>query len=233
MNPENQPDSAVPDASDGAESASMSASKSDEQVKAGIFRRTYDWVLHWAETPYGPIALFVLAVAESSFFPIPPEPLLLAVAFAVPTKAIRYGVLTTVGSVIGGALGYAIGYTLFAEIGQPIFETFGYMDQFDKMAGVFKEYNFLAVLAAAISPIPYKLFTITAGAVHADFWTFMLASVIGRGARFITEGVVIQLVGDRAREFVESQFGKLTWVFLGLLILGIVGVNFIWPIIAD
>ena len=202
--------------------------------RRGLLRRLYDWVLHWAETPYGTPALFILAVAESSFFPIPPEPLLLALAFAIPARGLRYGIVASVGSVLGGAIGYGIGYALFEGVGRPIFELYGYMEPggaYEQVAQVFRQYTFWAILAAAVSPIPYKVFTITAGAVEADLGTFLLASAIGRSARFCTEGLVVQIVGERARAFVERRFEQLTWAFVILLVLGFLAIKWLMPLL--
>lgn len=182
-----------------------------------MLRRLYDWVLHWAETPYGAWALGILSFAESSFFPIPPDVLLLALGLSIPKRAFWYALICSVASVLGGALGYYIGYELH-DFGMKLLKLYGYTDKFETLAGTFRQHNFLAVLIAAITPIPYKVFTITAGYVKADFFTFLLASAIGRSTRFFAEAGILYFFGKPAKKFIDKYFNIISILFLVLLI---------------
>ncbi|MCR4302159.1 MAG: DedA family protein, partial [Sulfuricaulis sp.] len=147
-------------------------------------RRLYDWVLSWAHHRHAPLALFLLAFAESSFFPIPPDVLLIALALGIPTRAFRLALITTAGSVLGGLAGYAIGYGFMASVGQWILDLYNFHAQFEKIRNLYLEYDIWAVAVAGFTPIPYKVFTIAAGAFDMDVWRFTLASLVSRGARF-------------------------------------------------
>ena len=126
-------------------------------------RRLYDWVLHWAHTPYGTPALILNSFAESSFFPIPPDVLLIALSVARRKKALFYALICTIASVIGGILGYYIGVALWDAVGEPIIKFYHAEETFNHLREIFRQQSFWAVLIAAITPIPYKVFTIAAG----------------------------------------------------------------------
>ena len=185
-----------------------------------MVKRLYDWVLHWAETPYGVPALFILAFAESSFFPIPPDVLLIALALGSPTKGFRFAAICTVGSVVGGILGYFIGWQLMESVGIPILNAYGVMDKFDWVAEKYHEYDAWAVGIAGFTPIPYKLFTIAAGATLINFPVFVTASIISRAARFFLVAGLIYLLGPRIKVFIDKYFNILSIVFVVLLIGG-------------
>ena len=187
-----------------------------------MLRRLYDWVLHWAETPYGTPALFLIAVAESSFFPIPPDVLLLALAISIPTRAFRYAIVCAIGSILGGMLGYLIGYGLWESVGQPIFDFYGYMDKYEWIRNRYEIYNAWAVGIAGFTPIPYKVFTIAAGACRINFPVFVLASIASRSARFFLVAGLIRVFGERIKDFIEKYLNLLTIVFVVLLIVGFV-----------
>lgn len=182
-------------------------------------KQLYDWVLHWADTPYAIPALIILAVAESSFFPVPVDILLIALAVSVPIKSFLYASYASLFSVLGGVLGYFIGLQLMDMIGFPIIEFYGYEEQFKSLSVTFQNYNFIAILTAALTPIPYKVFTITAGAVRADFWEFLVASAIGRTARFFAVSALIYYFGEKIKFYIEKYFNILTFIF-GLLLIG-------------
>jgi len=190
-------------------------------------KRLYNWVLSWADTPYGVPALFIFAMAESSFFPIPPDPLLLALGLAKPKSAIWYATFCTVGSVIGGALGYLIGKFFIESIGMKIIAFYGLEGKYSSMQALYEEWNAIVVLVAGISPIPYKVFTIAAGAFEVSFITFILASIAGRGFRFYLEGVLIFYYGEPIRVFIEKHLTKLSWLFAILLVLGFLAIKFL------
>jgi len=196
--------------------------------KVTWIRRLYDWVLHWAETPYGSLALIALAFAESSFFPIPPDVLLIALAIAIPKKSYFYAFQATLASVVGGILGYYIGMALMDLIGWRIIDFYNARVLFTELFKTFNQYNFWAVLIAAITPIPYKVFTISAGAAKANFAVFMLASIIGRSIRFFAVGTLIYIFGERIRNFIDKYFNWLSILFVVLLIGGFVLIKYVF-----
>jgi membrane protein YqaA with SNARE-associated domain len=169
-----------------------------------VVRRLYNWVLHWAHTPYAAPALFALAFAESSFFPIPPDVLLIALA------------------VLGGAFGYLIGLYFMEALGYNIISLYGLTEQYHSIQQLYREYDALAVGIAGFTPIPYKVFTIAAGAFEIDFWVFLLASAVSRSARFFLLGGIIYLYGEGIRDFIDRYFNLLTIIFAVMLVLGFV-----------
>jgi membrane protein YqaA with SNARE-associated domain len=187
-----------------------------------VFRRLYDWVLHWAETPYGTPALFLLALAESSVFPVPPDVLLIALSISLPHRAWYYATICSLGSVIGGVIGYLLGWgfwTLLADF----FFTYvpGFTPQlFARVQALYAEHDFWVVFAAGFTPIPYKVITIAAGVFLINFPVFVLASVIGRSARFFLVAGLIRRYGPGIRSFVDRYFNLLSLLFLLLLIGG-------------
>ncbi len=193
-----------------------------------MLRRLYDWVLHWAETPYGTWALFLLAVAESSFFPIPPDVLLIALAISIPAKSFRYALVCTVGSLIGGVIGYLIGYQFMELIGLQILEFYGLMTKFNAVGDLYNKYNALAVGIAGFTPIPYKVFTISAGAFGINFPVFLAASAVSRAARFFIVGWLIYKFGPGIRAFIDRYFNILAVVFVILLVGGFILIRYIF-----
>jgi membrane protein YqaA with SNARE-associated domain len=195
--------------------------------RPGILRRLYDWVLHWAETPYGLPALFILAFAESSFFPIPPDVLLIALAISIPKRSFWYALNCSIASVLGGALGYFIGLKLMNIIGIPIINFYGLTDQFVIIKDWFGRYGAWAVGVAGFTPIPYKIFTIAAGATQINFTAFLLASALSRSARFFIVAGLIYLFGEPAKGFIDKHFNPLAIIFIILLILGFIALKWI------
>jgi membrane protein YqaA with SNARE-associated domain len=200
----------------------MSALGNLRQAIFGPLRRAYDWVLSWADSPWGPLALFVLAFAESSFFPIPPDPLLIALCLGARRKSLLFALNCTIASVLGGLLGYYIGFGLFEVAAQPILEFYGKVEDYDSLAASFRENGAMAVFVPALTPIPYKLVTITSGAVGLDLWVFTLASIIGRGMRFFAVAALLWWLGEPVARFIERWFEWITVVFSVLLIGGFV-----------
>ncbi len=194
---------------------------------SGLLHRLYAWVISWAGSRFAVPALFVLAFAESSFFPIPPDPLVLALGVAKPKRAIYYAFVCTVASVLGGMAGYAIGHYLIDSIGMKIIELYGLLSKYDTIALWYEEYNAAVVLVAGISPIPYKVFTIAAGAFKVDLFTFVLASVAGRGFRFFAEGILIYYYGQPIRGFIEKYLALVSWGVAILTVAGFVAVKFL------
>lgn len=195
----------------------------------GLLRRAYDWVLSWAGTRYGAVALLVLAMAESSFFPIPPDPLLIALALGLPARAFYFAALCTVGSVIGGIAGYAIGWAVWAAVGDFFFAHVPGVtpEAFARVATLYDRWDFVAIFAAGFTPIPYKVFTLSAGVFQISFPVFVLASTLSRGARFFLVAGFIYFFGPGIQGFIDRHFDRLAWLFLVLLIGGFLVIEFL------
>lgn len=183
-----------------------------------MLRRMYDWVLHWAATPYGTWALFLLAFAESSFFPIPPDVLLIALCVARPKHSLKFALVCAVGSIVGGCLGYLIGWQFMASVGIRIVDFYGLTDKVAYIETLYNTYDAWAVGIAGFTPIPYKVFTITAGMFKIDFTVFVLASAVSRSARFFLVGGLIYLFGPRIQRFIDRYFDWLAITFTVLLV---------------
>ena len=191
-------------------------------------RKLYDWVLHWAETPYAVPALFILAFAESSFFPVPPDVLLIALAISIPTRAFKYALVCAIGSVLGGMVGYLIGYSFMEAVGNRIIEFYGFAQKWSQVGELYNKWAAWAVGIAGFTPIPYKVFTIAAGAFKIDFPTFVLASAISRSARFFLVGGLIYFFGAPIRNFVDKYFDILAIVFTVLLVGGFILIKYVF-----
>ena len=192
-------------------------------------RRLYDWVLHWAETKYGIPALFLLAFAESSFFPIPPDVLLIALALGARSKALRFALVCSAASILGGIVGYGIGYFSWwngAESYSVVAMFFFYHipgfseEVFINIQKKYEIYNFLIVFTAGFTPIPFKIITISAGAFSVNFPMFLLASTISRSARFFLVALLIRQFGEPITAFIDKYFNILSIIFTILLIGG-------------
>ena len=183
-----------------------------------MIKRLYDWVLKWADTPHGSWALFLLAFAESSFFPIPPDVLLIALAVGKPEKSLKFALICSLGSVLGGVLGYLIGWQLMAVVGDKIVAFYGLTDKVSYIASLYNQYDAWAVGIAGFTPIPYKVFTITAGAFKINFIIFLMASAVSRSARFFLVGLLIYIFGPKIQGFIDKYFNILVVVFTVLLV---------------
>lgn len=191
-------------------------------ARPGIHRRLYDWVMSWADSKYGPAALAGISFAESSFFPVPPDVLLIALGVGQPRRAYYFAAVCTVASVLGGMLGYLIGIGLW-EVVHDFF--FGYVpgftpEVFARVQGYYDEYGFVAVMIAGFTPIPYKVFTIASGVFAMSFPAFVVASILSRGARFFIEGALIARYGAQMRDVLERNFNLMTALFVVLLLGG-------------
>jgi membrane protein YqaA with SNARE-associated domain len=195
--------------------------------KAGWIRQIYDKSLIWVQSPSGIWALFLLAVAESSFFPIPPDIFLMVLCIAAPKKSFRYATICAVGSVLGGAIGYGLGLGFMDTLGVKILEWYGLQGKYEVVQDLYRQYDALAVGAAGFTPLPYKLFTITAGAFKINFVTFILVSIVSRSARFFLVAALIYKFGAPVRYFIERYFNILTILFFILLIGGFLLIKFI------
>ena len=193
-----------------------------------MLRRLYDWVLHWAETPYGAWALFALAFCESSFFPIPPDILLIALAVGMPKKSLRYALICSAGSVLGGCLGYLIGWQFMAGVGNRIIEFYDLTDKIALIADMFRQYDAWAIGIAGFTPIPYKVFTISAGMFEINFMVFFLASAVSRSARFFIVGGLIYIFGPAIQAFIDRYFNILAVAATVLLVGGFILLKYLF-----
>lgn len=181
-----------------------------------------NWVRDHADTAKAKWVLIGVAFTESSFFLVPPDLLSIAMTLAVPTKWVRFAVWTTLASVLGGILGYVIGWVFFETVGQPIVDFYNFQDEMAFVSGLFADNNFWVIFSAAFTPIPYKVFTISAGLFRVDFATFVIASILGRGLRFFIVGWLVKTYGEAVGRVIYKYFNILSLVLVGLIVLGIV-----------
>lgn len=198
-------------------------------AQSNWLKRLYAWVLHWADTPHGLTALVAIAFVESSFFIIPPDVLLIALCMGAPKKSFKFALWCAVGSVAGGAFGYYIGYAAEPLGRWIIFDLLHYGSAWDKVATLYGENAFLAILTAAFTPIPYKVFTIAAGVFHeqVSLWTLLSASAIGRTGRFVLVGGCIYAFGPPIKRLLDKYLELFTVLFMVLLIGGFVLIKFV------
>ncbi|HWQ92657.1 MAG TPA: YqaA family protein [Clostridia bacterium] len=196
------------------------ASSSISSLRPHPIRSLYNWTVGWAYRPGGPWALFFIAFIESSFFPIPPDVLLLALCVGAPTKAFRFALICSAGSVLGGVCGYFIGYAAWHMVDGLFIPYVFSQEVFDQVRVLYQQNAFLALLTAAFTPVPYKVFTVAAGVFKVDLHILVSASLIGRSARFFLVGAFLYLFGPPIRLLIEKYFNWFAW---GLLALGIAG----------
>lgn len=191
-------------------------------ARPGPIKRLYRWVLSWAESPFGTPALFVIAFAESSFFPIPPDVLQIALSVGKPRRSFLYAAVAMVGSVLGGVLGWYIGSALWQSMASFFFEYVpGFSEHnFELVRLRYDEHAFLAIFGAAFTPIPFKVFTIASGVFEVALGTLIAASVLGRGARFFIIATGIFFLGPQVKSLLDRYFGIVS---LALLVLGVAG----------
>lgn len=187
------------------------------------------WVESFAAKPYATWALFVIAFIESSFFPIPPDVLLIALGVAQPRRAFWYALVCTAGSVSGAFLGYYIGYAFFETIGSRIVAFYGFADQFQIVLDKYKENAWTAIIVAGFTPIPYKVFTIAAGFRETiDLATLALASLVGRASRFFLVGTLLFIFGPTMKEYLDKYLERLTLALGLLFIAGILAIKYLF-----
>ena len=189
---------------------------------AGVMKRLYDRCMMLISGRYGAWVLFVIAFVESSFFPIPPDVFLIAMCIAAPTRAFRYAAVCAAGSVAGGALGYGLGLWFMDSVGQQIIAWYGLEHKYDTVQEYYRAYDVWAVAAAGFTPLPYKLFTITAGAFKLNFPTFVLVSLVSRSARFFLVAAFIWKFGEPVQRYIDKYFNILSIIFMILLIGGFI-----------
>lgn len=193
-----------------------------------MLRRLYDWTMSLARTRHAEKALGGVSFIESSFFPIPPDTILIPMVLAERRRWFRYAVICTVASVLGALLGYAIGAWLFEAVGRPILAFYGKEDSFGQVAAWYNEWGGWGVLFAAVTPFPYKVLTIFSGATGLDLMTFVVVSIIGRGLRFFFVAWLLYRIGEPIRLFIEKHLGLLFTLFMVLLIGGFVAVRYMF-----
>lgn len=184
-----------------------------------MFKKLYNKALTWARHKHAEKYLCALSFAESSFFPIPPDVMLAPMALAIPDKAIRFALYTTVFSVLGGMLGYSIGFFMFDSIAPWLQET-QYWVKYQMAENWFNEWGFWAIFIAGFSPIPYKVFTIAAGALHMLFLPFIVASLIGRGMRFFLVSFLLATGGEKLESKLRQHIDVLGWVMVAGVVVG-------------
>ena len=192
-----------------------------------MVKAVYDWMLDLASRPNAMLFLAVVAFVESSFFPIPPDIMLIPMVLAMPGKAWKIAGVATVSSVLGGYFGYAIGVFFFDLIARPILSFYGYMHEFDVFKDYYHQWGAWIVFGAGITPFPYKVITIASGVVRLDLVTFTVASVIARGMRFYLVAWLLKKYGAPMKVFIEKNLGILSVLFLVLLIGGFVIIKYI------
>lgn len=192
-------------------------------------KRSYDWVLSWADTPFGVLALALISFAESSFFPIPPDVLLIALCLGAREKWLYFAAVCSAASVIGGIVGYGIGWGVWVAV-EDLF--FSYVpgfspESFEVVKGYYEQYNFWIVFVAAFTPLPYKVITITAGVMGINLPMFIIAAIVGRSARFSLVAYLLHRFGEPIHVFIERWFNLLTLLFMILLIGGFVALKYV------
>ena len=200
-----------------------------------LHRRLYDWIRHWAETPYGGWALFILAFAESSFFPVPPDVLLAPLTLGSRRKWWRFALTCSAASVVGGILGYCIGHWLWLtgdDYSKLALFCFAHIPGFGEEEFLtaqqwYKNWSVWVVFAAGFTPLPYKVITITAGAFDINFIIFVIASTIGRSARFFLVAGLFAKFGPTIKPFIDKYFNWLCLLFMILLIGGFIVLKYL------
>jgi membrane protein YqaA with SNARE-associated domain len=192
-----------------------------------MIRRLYDTTLALAETRFALWALFIVAFAESSVFPIPPDLLMIPMIIARPSRAFVIAGVALVGSVLGGMLGYWIGSGLFETVGRPVLEFYGKDAYFEDFSTRYNEYGAWAVLIAGVTPFPYKVITILSGSTGLSFTVFMIASILARGLRFFIVAALLWKFGAPIRDFIERRLGLMFTLFCVILIGGFMAVKYL------
>ncbi len=192
-------------------------------------RKLKEWIESFAQKPYAMWALFLTAFAESSFFPIPPDVLLIAIGVGIPAKSFKAALWCSIGSVLGGILGYTIGYFFMETIGNSIVDFYNAHEVWAKVVEKYNgEVGFMFLAGASFTPIPYKISTIAAGATQMDLIPFILISSFGRSARFFLVAGLIYFFGPSVKNYIDKYFDKLSLAFIVLLILGFITIKYIF-----
>lgn len=191
-------------------------------------KKLYLWLLEKSKHRHAPWYLALVSFTESSVSFIPPDPMMVPMIVAHKERAWFLAFLTTLSSVLGGALGYAIGFYLFDHLGVPILETYGLMEKIKAFQDFFNEWGFWAIVVKAFTPIPFKLVTITAGALKFNFALFMLASTISRGIRFYLEAAIVWKWGAQMNKIIVENIMLISTLFIGVLVAGFLALKYLW-----
>lgn len=186
----------------------------------GWIRGMYDWTMKWADSPQSLLALFLIALAESSVFPIPPDVLLIAIVAANTHRWLSAALLCSAGSMVGAMVGYGIGLMAMPTIGQPIVDFYHAQAAWARVEAWYSDFGVWFLLAAAFTPVPFKVATIAAGATGMAFWPFVIVSLIGRSARFFLVAIILRIFGAPVRAMIEKYFDAFALAFLVLLVAG-------------
>ena len=200
-----------------------------------LLRKLYNWVLHFAETPYGLPALFILSFSEASFFPVPPDVLLIALSLGYRKKALKFAFICSIGSIAGGLAGYGIGHFLwwsgedYNVVANFFFNNVpGFTENlFQEIQGYYKKYGFFIIFTAGFTPIPFKVFTISSGALGISLPLFLISSTISRSARFFLVSFLIWKYGEKINYFIDRYFNLLSILFVIILLGSYLLINFV------
>ena len=198
-----------------------------------LLRKLYNWVLHWANTPYGLFALLILSCAEASFFPVPPDVLLIALALGNREKSLKFALICSIGSIAGGLIGYSIGYFLWWDganynaVANFFFNNVpGFTENlFQQIQNQYNDYGFIIIFTAGFTPIPFKIFTISSGAFGISLPLFLIASAISRSARFFLVSILIWKYGEKINYFIDRYFNLLSIIFVIILVGSYILIN--------
>ena len=201
-----------------------------------VLRKLYNWVLHWAETPHGLIALFILSFSEASFFPVPPDILLIVLVLRRREQALKIAFICSIASIVGGLVGYSIGHfiwwdgTNYNSIANFFFNNVpGFTEAlFQQIQNQYNHYGFIIIFTAGFTPIPFKVFTISAGAFDISLPLFLIASTISRSARFFLVSFLILKYGEKINYFIDRYFNLLSILFVIILLGSYLFINFIF-----
>ncbi len=185
-----------------------------------MFKSLYAWVLRLADSPRAPWALGLVAFAESSFFPVPPDIILVPMVLARPERAWRYAAIATIASVLGGMVGYAIGALLFDTLGQWLIHLYGYADKLEALREFYAKWGALFILIKGLTPIPYKLVTIVSGLLSYNFGLFVLLSLVTRGIRFFVLAAILGRFGVPIKAALDRHFGLILISFAAIVVIG-------------
>ena len=212
-----------------SEAENGAATVAPQAEKKGIVRRLYDWMLSWADNKWGGLALFLFAMAESIFFPVPPDVLLIALCIGCVAKSFKYAAICTAGSVLGAIVGFGLGAFCWDIVDSWFIPSIFSQEAFDAVGVKYSEWNFWLVFTAGFTPIPYKLITISAGVFLgvADFWIFIIASLVSRGARFALVAALIYKFGAPIKKFIDKYFNLCAIAFTVLLVGGFLVIKYV------